>query len=238
MLAMVQMPSGVPVATVAINKPGAENAGLLAAQCLAAYEPDTAQKVERYLAARKNGQGSSAGESSHKSFQAALIGAEKEDVELLRRSGKILSELGIRHEFFQAHPLRDPDQFRSLMAEIQSHGCSLAICASGTSASLAASVGSQFSGPVIGVPVASTPLAGVDALLSCIQTPSGIPVATVAIGPMGAKNAGILAAQILAGGDSSLFSALAAYRKQVETTLVGEADALMETLAPEHRAKI
>jgi phosphoribosylaminoimidazole carboxylase PurE protein len=107
------------------------------------------------------------------------------------------------------------------------------IAAAGGAAALPGVVAAFSSLPVIGVPIAATPLNGMDALLSIVQMPKGVPVATVAIGSWGAANAGLLAAQILALGDAALAERLAAYRKR----LAGEVDERAQRVAEKMRAR-
>jgi 5-(carboxyamino)imidazole ribonucleotide mutase len=115
-----------------------------------------------------------------------------------------------RLEIASAH--RDPDRVRELVAEGNNGDVGVYICGAGMAAHLAGMVAAHTIRPVIGVPLAGSPLSGFDALLSTVQMPRGVPVATVAIGEHGAVNAAILAAQILALGDSALAERLQARR--------------------------
>jgi 5-(carboxyamino)imidazole ribonucleotide mutase len=120
----------------------------------------------------------------------------------------LLDNFGIRYEMRITSAHRTPEDTRDYVREAEKRGCAVFIAAAGLAAHLAGAVAAQTVRPVIGVPIDSGPLQGIDALLSTVQMPGGIPVATVAIGKSGAKNAAYLAAQILATGDASLKTAL------------------------------
>lgn len=121
-----------------------------------------------------------------------------------------LKELGVSctARVLSAH--RTPDQTREFVAESEKTGTKVFICAAGVAAHLAGAVAAHTARPVIGIPVASGPLNGFDALLSTAQMPPGVPVATVAIN--GAVNAAVLAAQMIATGDSALAEKLVKWR--------------------------
>ena len=117
---------------------------------------------------------------------------------------KILDRLGIPHEIQQASAHRSPDKVREIVRGGPERGIQLFIAAAGMANHLAGAVAAHTTRPVIGVPLGGSPLGGADALLSTVQMPAGVPVATVAIGSAGAKNAAVLAAQILALSDPAL----------------------------------
>jgi phosphoribosylaminoimidazole carboxylase PurE protein len=125
---------------------------------------------------------------------------------LLERFG-----LSCRVEVASAH--RQPEKLRRLVAAAERAGVEVFIAVAGMAAHLPGVVASLTARPVIGVPVVAGPLAGIDALLSMVQMPPGVPVATVAIGPAGARNAAVLAARILALGDVAVAARLRAYRR-------------------------
>ena len=108
---------------------------------------------------------------------------------------------------------RTPAGTQEFVTQAQTRGCGVFICAAGMAAHLAGAVAAHTVKPVIGVPIDSGPLQGLDALLSTVQMPGGIPVATVAVGKAGAKNAGYLAAQILSLGDEELAKRVAQDRE-------------------------
>jgi 5-(carboxyamino)imidazole ribonucleotide mutase len=132
-----------------------------------------------------------------------------------------LKELGVTctARVLSAH--RTPDQTREFVAESEKTGTKVFICAAGVAAHLAGAVAAHTARPVIGIPVASGPLNGFDALLSTAQMPPGVPVATVAIN--GAVNAAVLAAQMIATGDSALAEKLVKWRA-AQTAKVLEKD--------------
>lgn len=124
----------------------------------------------------------------------------------------VLNELGVSVEMTVASAHRSPDRVRRLVAEAGTRGVSVFIVGAGAAAHLAGAVAAHVTKPVIGVPIDSSALAGLDALLSTVQMPPGVPVATVSIGQPGATNAGVLAAQILALGDKALAGRLEKYK--------------------------
>jgi phosphoribosylaminoimidazole carboxylase PurE protein len=107
-----------------------------------------------------------------------------------------------------------PVMEKSLVKEAERKGAEVIICGAGMAAHLAGAVAAQTILPVIGIPLSNSPLNGMDALLSTVQMPPGVPVATVAIGKAGAKNAAVLAAQIIARKDKNVLKKLRAFRKK------------------------
>lgn len=142
-----------------------------------------------------------------------LMGSES-DRDTMNRAVTVLEELNVpcRLEVASAH--RTPQRVRTLVTEGEAAGVEVFICGAGMAAHLAGAVAAITSRPVIGVPLDGSPLSGLDSLLSTVQMPRGVPVATVAIGSHGAVNAGVLAAQIVAIGDPELRQRLADKRKE------------------------
>jgi 5-(carboxyamino)imidazole ribonucleotide mutase len=134
---------------------------------------------------------------------------------------KTLAELGVKCDARVLSAHRTPEQAREFVQKSEAGGTKVFICAAGVAAHLAGAVAAHTSRPVIGIPVAAGPLNGFDALLSTVQMPPGVPVATVAIN--GAVNAAVLAAQILAVGDTALAEKLVQWR-QSQTSKVLEKD--------------
>jgi len=132
-----------------------------------------------------------------------LYGSES-DRPMLEETVRVLDSLGISHEMEQASAHRSPDRVREIVRGAPARGVLVFIAAAGMANHLAGAVAAHTTRPVIGIPLAGSPLGGADALLSTVQMPAGVPVATVAIGSAGAKNAAVLAAQILALGDPTL----------------------------------
>ena len=125
---------------------------------------------------------------------------------------EVLERLGVDYEVKITSAHRTPQATMDYVVDAQGRGAAAFICAAGMAAHLAGAVAARTIRPVIGVPIDSGPLSGFDALLSTVQMPGGIPVATVAVGKSGAKNAAYLAAQILAVSDATIAEKLRADR--------------------------
>jgi len=141
-----------------------------------------------------------------------VLGSDS-DLETMLETVKVLEKLEIGHEVVVASAHRTPKRTEEWASTAATRGLRVLIAAAGGAAALPGVVAASSPLPVIGVPINSTPLNGMDALLSIVQMPKGVPVATVAIGSWGAANAAILAAQILAQGDAALAERLATYRR-------------------------
>ena len=137
------------------------------------------------------------------------------DAPIMKGAADVLRELGVTCEMTVASAHRSPARVQRLLAEAPARGVQVFIVGAGAAAHLAGMVAGHTAKPVIGVPIDSSPLLGLDALLSTVQMPPGVPVATVAIGKAGATNAGVLAAQILALGDPELAKRLDAYKAKL-----------------------
>ncbi len=162
-------------------------------------------------------------------FVAVLMGSDS-DFPVLEPAFDVLDAFGIRYEMRLRSAHRTPAATHDYVRDAEARGCAVFIAAAGMAAHLAGAVAAITVRPVIGVPVDSGPLRGEDALLSTVQMPGGIPVATVAIGKAGAKNAGYLAAQILAVADDALASRLSAERERIAAAILERNDALQEKL--------
>jgi len=136
-------------------------------------------------------------------FVAVLMGSDS-DLSTVQATLDVLSKLEIPHEVKITSAHRTPAATHAYVKDADRRGCALFIAAAGLAAHLAGTVAGLTLKPVIGIPLDAGPLQGMDSLLSTVQMPGGIPVATIAIGKAGAKNAGYLAAQILALGDADL----------------------------------
>jgi 5-(carboxyamino)imidazole ribonucleotide mutase len=134
------------------------------------------------------------------------------DYSVLAPAIALLEEFGVAHDVRVVSAHRTPDQMFTYAEQAHARGLRVIIAAAGGSAHLPGMLAAKTLVPVIGVPVAATALGGIDALLSIVQMPKGIPVATVAIGPPGAANAALLAMQMLAMTDPALLAALTAWR--------------------------
>lgn len=143
-----------------------------------------------------------------------IILGSKSDIEAVSGCGELLKKFGVpfRQEISSAH--RQPEKTVSLVKEAEASGIKVIIAAAGMAAHLPGVAASHTILPVIGVPLSGSALSGMDSLYSIAQMPAGIPVACVAIGPHGAKNAALLAIEILALSDSNLREKLKDYRKE------------------------
>jgi 5-(carboxyamino)imidazole ribonucleotide mutase len=144
-----------------------------------------------------------------------IVLGSKSDLEAVAGCGKLLEKFGVkyRQEISSAH--RRPTETIELVRNAESNGAKVIIAAAGMAAHLPGFVASQTILPVIGVPLPGSALNGFDALLSIVQMPVGVPVATMSIGTHGAQNAALLAVEILALGDDDLREKLEAYRKEL-----------------------
>jgi phosphoribosylaminoimidazole carboxylase PurE protein len=143
---------------------------------------------------------------------------------------KQLKEFGIEAEVRVLSAHRTPDKLRDYVVDGESRGVAVFIAAAGMAAALPGAIAAHTIRPVIGIPIASAPLQGIDSLLSMVQMPPGVPVATVTIGPAGAKNAAILAAQILALGNPQLGERLQLLKSNQADTTDKHSQALQEQL--------
>jgi phosphoribosylaminoimidazole carboxylase PurE protein len=143
-----------------------------------------------------------------------LIGSDS-DAPIMAAAGEALAEFGLTWELTVASAHRSPARVLRLVDEAPNRGVKVFIVGAGAAAHLAGVVAAHTTLPVIGVPIDSSPLKGMDALLSTVQMPPGVPVATVAIGKAGATNAGVLAAQMIALGNTSVAARLADYKTKL-----------------------
>jgi len=146
-------------------------------------------------------------------LQVQVLMGSGSDAEVMRNTVRTLRELGVGCEMTVASAHRSPDRVRQVLAEAHERGVKVFVVGAGAAAHLAGVVAAHTVLPVIGVPIDSSPLGGFDALLSTVQMPPGVPVATVAVGKAGAINAAVLAAQILAVGDREIGARLDDYRR-------------------------
>ncbi len=146
----------------------------------------------------------------------AIVLGSKTDEGHIEPALKILDELAVPWEKRVLSAHRQPDELREYIEDAENRGVRLFIAAAGLSAALPGVIASRTLNPVIGVPVPGGPLGGVDALLSMVQMPGGIPVATVGLGTHGSKNAAVLAAGILALSDPGVRERLRRYREGLE----------------------
>src|SRR3982751_504066 len=138
------------------------------------------------------------------------------DLEIMNECAKSLAGFGIAYEIDVTSAHRAPRKTSKFASEAAGRGIKVIIAAAGGAAHLAGVIAAHTTLPVIGVPIPSTSLQGMDSLLATVQMPAGIPVATVAIGKAGATNAGILAAQIIGIGDESVAAKLREHKQKLE----------------------
>jgi 5-(carboxyamino)imidazole ribonucleotide mutase len=165
-----------------------------------------------------------------------VIMGSKNDYAVMRAAVEILREFGVPHEARVVSAHRTPDRMFSYADTAAARGLRVIIAGAGGAAHLPGMVAARTILPVLGVPIAATALQGIDSLLSIVQMPKGIPVATLAIG--GAANAGLLAVQILATTDSALAAKLTAYRTARRDEVLAQSleDLSEEKVAPEASA--
>ena len=145
----------------------------------------------------------------------SIVMGSDSDLEIMREASKALEEFGIAYEIDVTSAHRSPDRTAEYARKAAGRGIRVIIAGAGGAAHLAGVVAAHTTLPVIGVPIPSTSLQGMDSLLATVQMPAGIPVATVAIGKPGATNAGILAAQMIALADSSITKKLNAHKENL-----------------------
>jgi 5-(carboxyamino)imidazole ribonucleotide mutase len=144
--------------------------------------------------------------------QVGVVMGSRSDYEVLAAAVEILRALGIPHEARVVSAHRTPDLLFEYAESARGRGLRVIIAGAGGAAHLPGMLAAKTLVPVLGVPVAATQLNGMDALLSIVQMPKGVPVGTLAVGKAGAANAALLAAEILAGTDPALYERLAAWR--------------------------
>jgi 5-(carboxyamino)imidazole ribonucleotide mutase len=149
-----------------------------------------------------------------KTLVSIVMGSDS-DLEIMREAAKALDDFGIGYEIDVTSAHRSPDRTADFARKAAERGIRVIIAGAGGAAHLAGVIAAHTTLPVIGVPIPSTSLQGMDSLLATVQMPAGIPVATVAIGKPGATNAGILAAQMLALGDASIVKKLGAHKDKL-----------------------
>lgn len=161
-----------------------------------------------------------------------LMGSDS-DLPVMQEAAAMLQEFGIEYEMTIASAHRTPKKALEYSQNAEKRGIKVIIAGAGWAAHLAGVVASQTILPVIGVPIDSSALKGIDALLSTVQMPGGVPVAAMSIGKAGAKNAGVLAAQIIATGDVKVANRLKVYKVEMEREVEEKAKRLIPMI-PAH----
>lgn len=157
---------------------------------------------------------------SEKTFVAIMMGSDS-DMPTLKNTCKILNKFGVNYEIKIASAHRTPEYTKQFIVDAEKRGCKVFIAAAGLAAHLAGAVAAHTIKPVIGIPI-NAALGGLDSLLSTVQMPGGIPVASVAIGSAGAKNAAYLAVQILATNDKDLAKKLITERTENTQAIIAK----------------
>lgn len=155
--------------------------------------------------------------------KVSVIMGSRSDLATMQEAMNMLKEFGISYEARVVSAHRTPHAMVDFADEAEARGIQVIIAGAGGAAHLPGMVAAMTTIPVIGVPVQSRALSGLDSLLSIVQMPGGIPVATTAIGTAGAKNAGILAAEILALHDEAVREKLKAYKKKQTQAVLDDA---------------
>ena len=145
-------------------------------------------------------------------WQVVILMGSDSDAPVMQATADVLTKFGVGYTMTVASAHRSPDRVKRLIDEAHAGGVGVFIVGAGAAAHLAGVIAAHSSVPVVGVPIDSTALKGMDALLATVQMPPGVPVATMAIGKAGATNAAVLAVQILATGDSALVDKLTEYK--------------------------
>ena len=148
-------------------------------------------------------------------FDVAVVMGSKSDMPVMELTGRMLEEFGISHKLIVMSAHRNPDRTAEFARSARRNGIKVFIAGAGMSAHLPGAIAAVTTLPVIGVPLANSPLSGLDSLHSIVQMPTGVPVATMSIDGAGARNAAIFAAQILSLNDKSLQRRLNAYKRKL-----------------------
>ena len=167
---------------------------------------------------------------SEKPLVGILMGSDN-DYEIMKETAVALNQFGIPFEMTVSSAHRTPERTAKFVREAKGRGIKVLIAGAGAAAHIAGVVAAETTLPVIDVPIDATALNGMDALLAMVQMPAGIPVATMAIGKAGARNAGIFAAQMLAVDDAGLGDKLVQFKADMAAGVEAKAEALSKRLA-------
>lgn len=148
-------------------------------------------------------------------YKVGIVMGSDSDYEVMAEAAKALREFDVEFEMTVASAHRSPERAGKWAREARERGLSCIIAGAGAAAHLAGVIAAETTLPVIAVPIDATSLKGLDALLAMVQMPAGIPVATMAIGKAGARNAGLFAVQMLGAGDVDLANRLTGFRKKM-----------------------
>jgi len=159
----------------------------------------------------------------------SIVMGSDSDLDVMNEAAKALEQFGIEYEIDVTSAHRSPARTSEYARQAAGRGVKVIIAGAGGAAHLAGVIAAESILPVIAVPIASTPLNGLDSLLAMVQMPSGIPVATVAIGKAGATNAGILAAQILGVADAAVTEKLVKFKDKLAAGVAEKSKKLQES---------
>ncbi|HEX9777391.1 MAG TPA: 5-(carboxyamino)imidazole ribonucleotide mutase [Geopsychrobacteraceae bacterium] len=165
--------------------------------------------------------------------QVGILMGSDNDYAVMVEAAKILKQFAIPFEMMVSSAHRTPERTARYVREARGRGVRVLIAGAGAAAHLAGVVAAETTLPVIAVPIDATPLQGLDALLAMVQMPAGIPVATMAIGPAGARNAGIFAAQILATDNPDMVARLEGFKDGMAAGVLEKSDKVQQKLAAE-----
>jgi phosphoribosylaminoimidazole carboxylase PurE protein len=162
--------------------------------------------------------------------RVGIVMGSDSDADVMLEAARVLDDFGVPYEVEVVSAHRSPKRAHRYASEAAGRGLRVIIAGAGGAAHLAGVMAAGTTLPVLAVPLASTPMGGLDALLASVQMPGGVPVGTLAIGKMGAQNAGLLAVAILALSDDRLARRLAEYRAGLEDSVERKAQALRDRL--------
>ena len=168
--------------------------------------------------------------SNERGRVAILMGSDS-DLPVMAEAVKVFDKLGVEYEVEVTSAHRSPERTAEIVRGAAGRGVRLFIAGAGHAAHLAGVVAANTTLPVLGVPLASSDLKGLDALLATVQMPGGVPVGTLAIGKAGARNAALLACRILALGDDALAGRLDAHRREMADSVARKSEAAKASLA-------
>jgi phosphoribosylaminoimidazole carboxylase PurE protein len=166
-----------------------------------------------------------------------LMGSDS-DLPVMQEAGAMLQEFGIEYEMTIASAHRTPKKVLEYSQNAEKRGIKIIIAGAGWAAHLAGVVASQTTLPVIGVPIDSSPLKGLDAILATVQMPGGVPVATMSLGKSGAKNAGVFAAQIIGVSDVKVANRLKVFKVEMEREVEEKAKRLIAFTSASSTARV
>jgi len=159
-------------------------------------------------------------------MKVAILTGSKSDLPVMEEAAAMLRQFGVQHEMRIMSAHRTPEEAMAFTRAARDNGFSMIIAGAGMAAHLAGVIAAHTTLPVIAVPIASSTLGGLDALLAMVQMPPGVPVATMGIGKPGAKNAALLAVEILALSDEGLAKKLDQYRTDMRRTVTEEDESI------------